>query len=92
MQPPVTQSPDLYSKLTGKHNHQKSWNQDRGLEKGRKALDKAREAWGTDGEGVREYGELILRLVEGVNAEDLVRRELESENARIVKALMEGEF
>lgn len=92
MQPPVSHEPDLYSKLTGKHNNPKAWNQDKGLENGRKALGKAREAWGKDGEGVREFGELILRIVEGVDAEELVRRELERENARIVKALMEGEM
>jgi len=78
--------------LTGKTNHQRAWNQDRGLEKGREALDRVREAWGKDGEGVREYGELVLRIVEGVDAEELVRRELERENTRIVKALLDGEI
>lgn len=92
MQPPSDASPNLYEKLTGKHNRQKAWNQDQGLENGREALRKGREAWGKDGEGVREYGELILRIVEGVDAEELVRRELERENARIVKALLDGEL
>jgi hypothetical protein len=92
MQPPSDASPDLYEKLTGKHNHQNAWNQDRGLKRGREALDKARDAWGKDGEGVREYGELVLRIVEGVDAEELVRGELERENARIVKALLDGEL
>jgi hypothetical protein len=92
MQPPSSQSPDLYSKLTGKHNNPKAWNQERGMEKGKQALDKAREAWGKDGEGVREFGRLVLRLVEGVDDEELVRRELERENRRIVEALMEGEI
>jgi hypothetical protein len=92
MQPPPRPEPDLYSKLTGKHNHQKAWNQDRGLEKGREALGKARAAWGKDGEGVREYGELVLRIVEGIDAEESVRLELERENARIVRALLDGEM
>lgn len=92
MQPPSKSSPDVYEKLTGRHNHQKAWNQERGLEKGREALDRAREAWGKDGEGIREYGELILRIVGGVDADELVRKELERENARIVKALLDGEM
>jgi hypothetical protein len=92
MQPPKENTPDMYEKLTGKHNSKKGWNQDRGLEKGRAALGHARAAWGKDGEGVREFGELVLRIVEGVDAEELVRRELERENARIVKALLEGEM
>lgn len=92
MQPPVSYEPDLYSKLTGKPNNAKAWNQDRGLENGQKALEKARGAWGKDGEGVREFGELILRILEGVDAEELVRRELDREDARIVKALMDGEM
>ena len=82
----------MYAKLTGKHNPQKAWNQDRGLEKGREALDRAREAWGKDGEGVREYGELVLRIVEGVDSEEVVRRELDRENARIVQAILDGEL
>lgn len=92
MQPPIHHESDLYSKLTGKHKPSKAWNQDRGLENGQKALEKAREAWGKDGEGVREFGELILRIVDGVDAEDLVGRELGAENARIIQALMEGEM
>lgn len=82
----------MREKLTGKTNHQKAWNQDRGLENGRKALDRARGAWGKDGEGVREYGELVLQIVEGIDAEEAVRRELEKENARIVRALLDGEM
>jgi hypothetical protein len=82
----------MYEKLTGKHNHQKTWNQDRGLEKGRQALGRAREAWSKDGEGIREYGELVLRIVEGVDSKELVRRELDRENARIVRALLDGEL
>ena len=82
----------MYEKLTGKNNYQKTWNQDRGLEKGREALGQAREAWGKDGEGVREYGELVLRIVEGVDSEDLVHQELDRENERIVRALLDGEM
>jgi len=92
MQPPTSQSPDLYCKLTGKQNNPRGWNQDRGMAKGREALEEAREAWGQDGEGIREFGELILRIVNGVGDEELVRRELDQDNVRFVRALMEGEM
>ncbi|KAG0646102.1 putative zinc-finger [Hyphodiscus hymeniophilus] len=92
MQPPASQSPDLYHKLTGKNNNPKAWNQDRGMEKGIEALRTARGLWGKDGEGVREFGELVLRIVEGLDQEEIVRRELERENLRVVKALMDGEL
>lgn len=70
----------------------KTWTPDVGLLKGREALGNAREAWGKDGEGVREYGELVLRIVDGIDADEVVRQELEKENARIVRALLEGEL
>ena len=62
------------------------------MEKGVEALRKAREAWGKDGEGVREFGELVLRAVRGVGEEELIRQELERENAKIIRGLMEGEL
>ena len=43
---------------------QQSWNQDRGLALGVEALGKARRQYGKDGEGVREYGRLVLQLLE----------------------------
>ena len=62
------------------------------MEKGREALRRARDMWGVEGGGVREFGELVLRIVEGVDEEEVVRREMDRENLRIVRGLMEGEL
>lgn len=76
-----------------KRKNTQPWNQDVGNNKGVEALKKARKAYGKDGEGVRQYGTLILQLLakDETNAEELIRRELEEENAKSVKQLLELE-
>lgn len=67
------------------------WTFDRGLEKGREALNRARD---TD-ESVREYSKLILQILSGeagVSAAELVQKELAEENAKIIEALLKGEM
>jgi hypothetical protein len=69
------------------------WTAERGLENGQKALDVARNAFGKDGEGVREYCELVLDLIsrgEGLDAASLIQKQLEEENAQIIKQLLDG--
>ncbi len=70
---------------------EESWTFDRGLEKGREALNRARD---TD-EGVREYSKLILQILSGeagASAAELVQKELAEENAKIIEALLKGEM
>lgn len=43
---------------------QQPWNQDKGWQSGVDALQKARRVYGRDGEGVREFGRVILMLLE----------------------------
>ena len=43
---------------------QQSWNSDSGMALGVEALGRARRMYGRDGEGVREYGRLVLQLLE----------------------------
>jgi hypothetical protein len=67
------------------------WTFDRGLEKGREALNRARD---TD-EGVREYSKLVLQILSGeagISAAELVQKELAEENAKIIEALLQGEL
>jgi hypothetical protein len=40
------------------------WTHDRGLERGVKALGLARAQSGIEGEAIREFGDLVLRVVE----------------------------
>lgn len=74
------------------------WNQDVGIRRGKEALRKARKAEGDDGEGLREYTELIAHLTSrgdqnnvaememhdrhGLQDADLLRRILEGANGR----------
>jgi len=69
-----------------------SWNQDRGIENGVKALNNARNS--STGEAVREYSNLILQILsedEGLHSAQLIQQELAEENARIIEALLNGE-
>jgi hypothetical protein len=78
----------------GKGKRSKPLNQDPGLQNGLKALYTARGADGEDGEGVREYGKLILQILakdESVDAAVLVQKELEEESARFVALLLQAE-
>ncbi|PQE08892.1 Zinc finger HIT-type protein [Rutstroemia sp. NJR-2017a BVV2] len=70
------------------------WNQDRGMENGIKALQRARSVYGKEGEAVREYSRLVLRILsgeEGCDASDMVQRELDEENARVIQLLLQIE-
>ncbi|ESZ93948.1 hypothetical protein SBOR_5651 [Sclerotinia borealis F-4128] len=73
------------------------WNQDQGWEKGKDALKKARMYYGKDGEGIREYCNLVLRLLGDADEEDdeaaaeLLRKEALAESTRVIQALLESE-
>lgn len=47
-----------------KSGRKQPWNQDQGMMKGVEALHRAKGRYGKDGEGVREYGRLVLQLLE----------------------------
>ena len=71
------------------------WNQDRGFEGGVNALNRAREAFGKNGEGIREFSKLVLQFVdgnEGTDAAELIQKEMAEENARIIRQLLNGEI
>ena len=79
----------------GRGRKHEPWNQDRGLENGVQALNRAREAYGKDGEGVREFSKLVLQILSGdenIDATALVQKELAEENARIISQLLNGEL
>jgi len=78
----------------GKKKRSKPWNQDEGIQNGLRALYTARGADGEDGEGVREYGKLVLQILakdKSVDAAVLVQKELEEESARFVALLLQAE-
>jgi hypothetical protein len=71
------------------------WNSDMGLQTGVKALAKARNCDGTDGESLREYSKLILQILSrnnGDSVDELIQKELAAENARIIERLLNGEI
>jgi len=87
-----------YSQRDGRGRGQggkEPWSQDRGTQNGIRALCRARDLVGGDGEGVREYSKLVLQIVSGddkVDATQLIQRELAEENARIISQLLNGEL
>jgi hypothetical protein len=40
------------------------WDKDKGIDRGKEALRKARRADGEDGEAIREYSELVVHFME----------------------------
>ena len=85
---------------------QEAWTHDKGLEKGVRELGVARAECGGEGEGVREFSSLVLRLVEGREEGDGrgsgngerrgdewggVWREEVEESVRAVERLLRGE-
>lgn len=77
----------------GRGRDRASWNTDRGTQDGIDALCNAKEQYGKGGEGVREYTELVLKLVsmEGVDVARLVQEEVAEENAKIIAQLLNGD-
>lgn len=69
------------------------WNSDRGTQDGIDALSNAKEQYGKGGEGIREYAELVLKLVsmEGADMAQLVQEEVAEENAKIIAQLLNGD-
>jgi hypothetical protein len=74
-----------------KGKKEQPWTFDRGLEKGREALNRARDR----DEGVREYSKLILQILSGdagISAAEMVEKELREENSKIIETLLQGEL
>ncbi|KAG4026085.1 hypothetical protein MFRU_045g00300 [Monilinia fructicola] len=77
---------------TGSNSH--NWNQDKGWENGRACLKTASTVYGKDGEGIREYSNLILRLVGDEDEEsmaEVLQREALEESTRVIRELLESE-
>ena len=71
-----------------------NWTHDTGLKRGKEALRKARTDPGEDGEGVREYCELVLHLLskaEKANVTDMVRQEVTAEDVQLIQQLIQAE-
>ncbi|OHF00392.1 HIT zinc finger [Colletotrichum orchidophilum] len=68
------------------------WTHDVGIRKGKEALRRARAADGEDGEGVREYVELINHLMSQASAvaeaEELIRKQAAEKDAELIRRLM----
>ncbi|KAK2044400.1 hypothetical protein LZ31DRAFT_565916 [Colletotrichum somersetense] len=68
------------------------WTHDVGIRNGKAALRKARNAAGEDGEGVREYIELINHLMSEANAaaeaEEVIRKQAAEKDAKLIRRLM----
>ncbi|KAH8590273.1 hypothetical protein B0O99DRAFT_308673 [Bisporella sp. PMI_857] len=70
------------------------WSNARGEQSGVQALKNARRVYGKDGEGIRQYGELILQILQGdneVDAAEALERERREEDAKLISQLLEAE-
>lgn len=68
------------------------WNQDRGTQEGIDALSTSKLEYGRGGEAVREFSNLVLKLVtaDGVDVAQLVHDEISGENAKLIHLLNNG--
>lgn len=69
------------------------WNQDRGTQEGIDALSASKLEYGRGGEAVREFSNLVLKLVaaDGVDVAQLVQDEISGENAKVINQLLHGD-
>lgn len=69
------------------------WNQDRGTQEGIDSLSASKLEYGKGGEAVREFANLVLKLVaaDGVDVAQLVQDEISGENAKIINQLLNGD-
>jgi hypothetical protein len=84
-----------YQNNQGNGKKEPRWNSDIGLQKGVNALYRAKAADGKDGEGVREYYKLVLRILSGsteVDAREMIQNEYAEENAQIISELLHSEM
>lgn len=71
-----------------------TWNHDMGIKNGKAALRRAKSASGEEGEGVREYYELILHMMSESNkdtASQYVQQQLAQEDTKLIERLLAQE-
>ena len=83
-------------RIRGGHNgtvNKGPWTPDQGVQNGIDAFCRAREDDGKDGEGVREYADLVMKLVtyDGSDVEKMVHDEVAEDNARLIAQLLSGD-
>lgn len=92
-QPPPSAASQFANPADTRRLEKEMWNRATGIRKGTEALQRAREADGEEGEGVREYQELVLHLLAngdggapgrrfGQRDEQLLRTYVAAETAR----------
>ncbi|KXH33709.1 HIT zinc finger [Colletotrichum nymphaeae SA-01] len=78
--------------LAAANPKKEQWTHDVGIRKGKEALRRARAADGEDGEGVREYVELINHLMSqasaAAEAEEVIRKQAAEKDAELIRRLM----
>jgi hypothetical protein len=72
-----------------------TWNHDMGIKNGKAALRKAKTADGEEGEGVREYYELVLHTMnessDREKASQFVQQQLAQEDTKLIERLLAQE-
>lgn len=82
------------SLLKGLPSKSNGWNHDVGIKRGKEALRKARKSDGAEGEGVKEYCELIMHLMNGqagADASALLQKQAAMQDSELIERLMNEE-
>lgn len=69
------------------------WTTDQGMQDAIDAFGRAKEEYGKGGEGIREYADLVIKLMDndGQDVGQIVQKEVSEENARLITQLLNGE-
>lgn len=99
-QPPNEDSPS--QSRSGRYNQGRDrsfWTKEQGTRDGVEALVNAKKVYGKDGEGVREFAGLVIKLVSPENAVNgnleqatTIERQTQDENARMITQLLNGDL
>lgn len=69
------------------------WTTDQGMQDAIDAFGRAKEEYGKGGEGIREYQNLVMKMVraDGEDVSQIVQAEIAEENSRLISALLNAE-
>ncbi|PHH66637.1 hypothetical protein CDD81_6474 [Ophiocordyceps australis] len=92
--PPQDPSRQIPDSLNNGRSTRPQWSRDKGIQRGKAALRKARNRPGQEGEAIREYCTLISMLLNDDKEEEsrlLLQQQVKQDDAQLIRQLMEEE-
>lgn len=97
-QPPIDEIYSNHGRYTSGRDKM-FWTKEQGTRDGVEALKAAKRVFGMDGQGVREFADLVLKTISSENAINgnldeptAIQRQVQDENAQMITQLLNGEL